>query len=491
MNTTHDVRIQLLLTNKLAGNRRSYTVRWAVEGKHPAPRETFTSKAAAESFRAKLLVAHRDGIAFDVETGMPLTMLRQVSRRTWLEHATAYVDMKWPRVSAKHRQNIADALATVTPALTSTDSGMPSADEIRDVLYGWVFNTNRRKANDPPRHLAKALRWLESNTVSIDRLSDTVLVRQALDSLTVRGKGIAVAASSVMRKKAVFSGVLKYAVELGLLDSHPLSRMTWVAPKTHTELDMRVVANPEQAEALLSWVKEDSPEFEAFFGSMYYCALRPEEALHLKASEYERPSEPGGWGWLTLTGATVATADGWTDAGGALEDRPLKARAENATRRVPVPPQQCERFDRHLERFGTAPDGRLFVTWRVGKGKYSATPGGPFARATYCRVWSRAREAVLTPAQFVSPLAKVPYHLRAACISTWLASGVAVPRAAGWAGHSVQVLMRVYARCIDNDEAAALRRIETTLKPSRRRKIKTPTENDLETGTPTEKRLAQ
>ncbi|GIG64117.1 hypothetical protein Pen01_04120 [Phytomonospora endophytica] len=86
-----------------------------------------------------------------------------------------------------------------------------------------------------------------------------------------------------------------------------------------------------------------------------------------------------------------------------------------------------------------------------------------------CRVWSRAQAAVLTSAQFASPLAKVPYHLRAACISTWLASGVAVPRAAGWAGHSVQVLMRVYARCIDNDEAAALKRIGTTLKAPRRR----------------------
>lgn len=478
MNLTNEVRIFSILVNKLAGNRRSYTVRWTVEGLSPAPRRTFTTKAPAETFRSKLLVAHREGKPFDVETGLPITMLPRNLSRPWLQLAIAYVDMKWPRVSAKHRQNIADALATITMSLLSSEEGRPSTADLRDVLYGWAFNTTRRTEGEAPRHLKKAARWLESNTVAVGALDDTVLVREVLDSLTVRDNGIAVAASSVARKRAVFSGVLKYAVELRLLDSHPFPRMTWVAPRVHTELDLRVVVNPEQATALLNWIGEDSPEFEAFFGCLYDCALRPEEALHLKDHEYERPEHPGGWGWLTLTGATVATADGWTDGGGALEDRPLKWRAENATRRVPVPPQQCERLDRHIERFGAAPDGRLFVTRRIGRGKYKAIPGGPFARATYCRVWSKAREAVLTSEQFASPLAKVPYHLRAACISTWLTRGVAVTTAAKWAGHSVQVLMRVYARCLDNHEVQAIRRLETAMSARAKSKVKTPTQND-------------
>jgi hypothetical protein len=40
---------------------------------------------------------------------------------------------------------------------------------------------------------------------------------------------------------------------------------------------------------------------------------------------------------------------------------------------------------------------------------------------------------------------------------------VAPTQVAEWAGHSVDVLLRVYARCLDGGEEAALRRIATAL----------------------------
>jgi len=36
-------------------------------------------------------------------------------------------------------------------------------------------------------------------------------------------------------------------------------------------------------------------------------------------------------------------------------------------------------------------------------------------------------------------------------------------RVAEWAGHSVEVLLRVYAKCVDGDDVTALRRIEATI----------------------------
>ena len=48
-------------------------------------------------------------------------------------------------------------------------------------------------------------------------------------------------------------------------------------------------------------------------------------------------------------------------------------------------------------------------------------------------------------AQEASPLARVPYHLRHAAVSLWLNAGVPAPQVAEWAGHSVHVLMKVYA----------------------------------------------
>ncbi|GAA5086080.1 hypothetical protein GCM10023259_098850 [Thermocatellispora tengchongensis] len=54
----------------------------------------------------------------------------------------------------------------------------------------------------------------------------------------------------------------------------------------------------------------------------------------------------------------------------------------------------------------------------------------------------------LTPAQVASPLARRPYDLRHAAVSLWLNGGVPAPEVAGRAGHGVDVLLRVYAKCI-------------------------------------------
>jgi hypothetical protein len=56
-----------------------------------------------------------------------------------------------------------------------------------------------------------------------------------------------------------------------------------------------------------------------------------------------------------------------------------------------------------------------------------------------------------------------PYDLRYAAVSLWLNGGVAVTEVANRAGHSVDVLERVYAKCIDGGEEVANRRIDDAL----------------------------
>lgn len=55
-----------------------------------------------------------------------------------------------------------------------------------------------------------------------------------------------------------------------------------------------------------------------------------------------------------------------------------------------------------------------------------------------------------------------PYDLRHAAVSTWLNSGVPAPQVA--AGHSVNVLLRVYAKCIVGQDDAVRRRVEQALR---------------------------
>lgn len=57
---------------------------------------------------------------------------------------------------------------------------------------------------------------------------------------------------------------------------------------------------------------------------------------------------------------------------------------------------------------------------------------------------------------------KVPYQLRHA-VSLWLNAGVPATQVAEWAGHSVHVLLKVYAKCIDGQDEAARRRIAQAL----------------------------
>ena len=70
----------------------------------------------------------------------------------------------------------------------------------------------------------------------------------------------------------------------------------------------------------------------------------------------------------------------------------------------------------------------------------------------------------MTSGEYASPLAKRVCDLRHACVSTWLNGGVPPAQVAEWAGHSVAVLLKVYAKCIDGQDHIAKRRIEDALR---------------------------
>lgn len=90
----------------------------------------------------------------------------------------------------------------------------------------------------------------------------------------------------------------------------------------------------------------------------------------------------------------------------------------------------------------------------------------PVSMSAVYRAWHRAREATLTQQQVASPLARRPYDLRHACLSTWLNAGVPPAQIAAWAGHTVAVLLQVYSKCIDGQDETVKRRIEDALGPA-------------------------
>ncbi len=302
-----------------------------------------------------------------------------------------------------------------------------------------------------------------ANSIDVSALDDkdrrSELVRRALDALSVTMEGQPAAATVVARKRAAFYSALGYAVELDFLPANPLDKVRWKAPETADQVDRRVVANPAQVAKLLSAVAVDRPELVAFFACLYYAFLRPAEAAALTTDNCHLP--PKGWGKLTLTGSAKRVAAGWTDDGTDLDQRQLKHRARNAVRVVPIPPVLVKILRQHIDQFGTAEDGRLFQVIRGQRGK-----GAVITAKIYGPVWQKARTATMTKAQQASPLAGRPYDLRHGGVTLALNAGVPAPEVASRAGHSVEVLWRVYAGCIDGHEQLWNDRIDEALNQS-------------------------
>lgn len=61
------------------------------------------NKALANSRRSELIQAARCGEAFDTDTGLPVSELKQRDAVSFVEFAQSYMDMKWPNSAATTR----------------------------------------------------------------------------------------------------------------------------------------------------------------------------------------------------------------------------------------------------------------------------------------------------------------------------------------------------------------------------------------------------
>jgi integrase len=321
-------------------------------------------------------------------------------------------------------------------------------------LHRWGFNTLRRGDASCPDNVLAALQWIQTHTRPVGRLAEPAVLRQVLHTIGRRVDGQLAAGSVVSKRRRVLFNAIEYAVELGHLTTNPLPGFKWKPPRVVTAVNRRTVVNPVQARALLAAVletKRSGPRLVAFFGLMYFAGLRPEEAANLRKRNLSLPEE--GWGELYLEEAAPHAGSDWTDDGRQREQRQLKNRARGEGRTVPCPPQLTTLLHEHIAAFGTGADGRMFPGERAEE----------LPKLTYMRAWRSARRLAFTESEVASPLAATPYALRHACVSTWLSAGVPVTQVAEWAGHSVEVLLKVYAKTIEGQDDLARQRIGDAL----------------------------
>ncbi|MFL1381637.1 tyrosine-type recombinase/integrase [Nocardiopsis protaetiae] len=471
--TTYDVRIWKKIEVYKGKRKTTHTVRWRV-GRNEF-REPHSTAAMADSFRSNLVAATNRGEAFSLTTGRPASLEEPEDTTPeiyWFSFVCDYVDAHWG-VSAGHRLDRGKYLAKATVALMDDQAPNPPSDDlVRTAMRNWALNKTNRYRERPPE-IERALAWLEDHTLPVARLSDPAVARRVLTEVTSKlpeNGGGNLGAKTAVKAKRILSHCLDFAVERQHLAANPVSfhrnpagAIKWTPPKVNNVIDERSVPDPALARKLLDAVASENrsgPLLRPFFAVMYFAALRPEEAVNLTWSDVSLPTftrneETGEWvapedAWGEITVREVAPDVGrlWTDSGLQRDVRPPKGRAEGESRPVPCLPLLSRILWEHKQREEKGPDGLVFFGER----------GRQLATSTYSKAWRKARRAALSEHQLDTPLARRPYDLRSACVSTWLNEGIDPPQVGKWAGHSVDVLLKVYARCLEGREKEARRR---------------------------------
>lgn len=457
---TFDVRIYSIERRERA-NGYTYKVVWKVGTKKHS--KTYPTRALADARRSELLTAVKRGEPFSLVTGLPISYSSKAAETNWYDFAIEYVDKTWPRISANHRKNVAKALTAATIALLRTPPKQFEPVKVRTALREWAFNTKRRtNPEEPiPEDIRVILDWVQRNTLPMSAWEETEKVDTVVAALGTLLNGTAAAASSVTRNRRIMNLAMEYAIRHGVLRSNPLPKGKGKgegggAPKVAQAIDKRSLLNPQQVTALLEWISKRPRRgriYGAFFATLCYAGLRPEEAVALRVADATLPQSDelgeDDWGEFIVHQAQPEVGSHWTDTGDVHEERDLKGRAEGDTRTVPIHPDLVERLRGVIEHYELKPTDLLFP----GEGD------GMLAGSVYRRVWKKAREKVLPPHEFHSPTGKRVYDCRHTCLTVWLNRGVPQPQVAEWAGNSVPILNAVYARCIQGQRASLLKQI--------------------------------
>lgn len=475
------------LAKPVEKRKTTYSIRWVVGSKPHS--KSFKTATLAQRRHNQLTEATSRGEAFHILSGLPMSEYRKIADREAAEKAAAeaaaeaaekatsclarfiaFFDSKWDGLADTARRNLGDGLATVTAALVDAEDGRPDRKVLNYVLVNHVFNKHFRDEPLPSTEHEAALKWIREHSLPATALAQDATVRTALNAIDRQpSTGEQAALSSYKRKRATLHQALEYLIEQNVLSyPNPLDKSKW---KPHGEavadddvIDAAVVANPRQVEALIEACAgygahqkqyRSGLRLQAFFALLYYCLMRPGEALDLTEDCFTLPPEPATgqeethWGVLRFGTSNPQAGKKWTADGKKAKSKSLKQRRPKQYRTVPIPPRGVYWVRRHIKLFDIPSGGRMFV----------ARNGGMIGKTAYADAWRWTRQRALTPQQVASPLAGRPYDLRHGGVSLLLNSGVGPNVIAVWAGHGVDVLLRIYAKCVDGQEDLARRLI--------------------------------
>ena len=363
---------------------------------------SFITRGRADSYRAEVIRAARKGLDFTRarRTGV-LGHVRPRHHSLAGPRSCLRCD-EMPLAAAHTRAGIADALATITPALLTPGPGRPLAAVLRTALYGHAFNA-ARAGTDPGPAATAALGWLRHRCLPLAALADPAVTRRALDAPGPapgwdpgRGHDHHPQACRLPR-------LPQPRGRTRTPGSRPTGPHQLATARDRPARQARG-QRPPLLRCRRSWPRSpvSRPELTAFFGCLYYAALRPPKPSRCVPAPAPSPHAAGGSS--CTHGIFPRSARAWTGNGTPREPRGLKHRPEGAIRTVPIPPQ-LRPAPLAPAGFRVRRDGRLFQAPAAARSAKASTAGSGTRPAPqpWPAGWDRHPSPAFAPTTFAMP----------------------------------------------------------------------------------------
>jgi integrase len=201
------------------------------------------------------------------------------------------------------------------------------------------------------------------------------------------------------------------------------------------KVDRGRLPNRQQAVDGIVAVRTHQPAsagYQVLTACVYYCGMRPSEALALRVEQMELP--PTGWGSALVSAAMQDESNAWGSP-----DEEVGDTKTGVDRTVPLPPALVAMI-------------RTYVGDRASGPLVSTRNGRLPTYSNWSRAWSRARKVVGGKWRL--------YDLRHACATTMLDAGLSHGEIAERLGHSVETLTANYIQSSDGDTERGNRLLE-------------------------------
>ena len=430
-----DVRIWSIQdrTNWEKPGRRPFVVRWVVDGQKFS--KAHDTRARADRYRSRLLVAAQDGETFELRQGEPVGWSPAADDLPVYLWARTWVAQEWRGWAPHSRRSVVESLERFLP-LVCDEKAPPAPAGLRRHLRA----TLPPDAEIDPQDESELWlgRWgLSLRELNRDNLAD---VERRL-GIGDADQTLARATAGRFRKNA--HACIRRAVELGRLEVDPWpptpkGRNRRKSERKRQAVDVKRLPDPKAAAEIIQAMRSHQPGsrvYQLMSAVMYYAGPRPAEVVMLRPRALTLPEE--GWGSVHVTEADV--------------DWDVPGEPKTGEREAPLPPELVRWLAAWIEEHELGPDDLLFRTRTGGR----PTP------SNWNRSIKRACRQLGRPPLW-------PYAWRHACATSMLRAGVPLGEVARWLGHSVETLVTVYVGALEGDDALAKQRLDAAASTSRR-----------------------